>query len=68
MTYDEWRAALVVRDDILGGEPVLPGTRVAVRQIGTMALRGAAVAEILADYAGVSELDVAYAKRYASER
>ena len=29
--FERWRSTLVTRDDILGGEPVFPKSRVAVR-------------------------------------
>ena len=47
--FATWRKQLVVRDDILGGEPVFPRSRLAVRQIGEMARRGAPVKDILED-------------------
>ena len=40
--------------------------RLAVRQIGEMARRGATVAEILEDYPYLIELDVELAKRFVT--
>ena len=37
--FATWKKKLVTRDDILGGEPVFPNSRLAVRQIGEMARR-----------------------------
>ncbi|MEQ1503904.1 MAG: hypothetical protein ABMB14_16805 [Myxococcota bacterium] len=39
--FEAWRGSLVVRDDILGGEPVFASSRLAVRQVGQMLIRGA---------------------------
>ncbi|MBX3162580.1 MAG: DUF433 domain-containing protein [Deltaproteobacteria bacterium] len=61
--FATWKAGLVQRDDILGGEPVFPGTRLSVRHIGTKAQRGAR-AEILEDYPDLSERDVELARRF----
>jgi uncharacterized protein (DUF433 family) len=54
------------RRDILGGEPVFKGTRLAVRHIGGMALRGVPAAEIRTDHPGLSDDDVAFATIFAS--
>jgi uncharacterized protein (DUF433 family) len=65
--FDHWRNALVTRDDILGGEPVFPNSRLAVRHVGEMARRGASVEEIVADYPYLSRKDVEFAMRFAAE-
>src|SRR5262245_15286425 len=39
--FERWKKKLVKREDILGGEPVFPKTRLAVRHVGEMARRGA---------------------------
>jgi uncharacterized protein (DUF433 family) len=62
--FDKWKKKLVERADILGGEPVFPKSRLAVRHIGEMARRGAPVEEIVEDYPGLSKQDVEFAKRY----
>ncbi len=64
--FAKWKQKLVGREDILGGEPVFPESRLAVRQIGEMARRGAPVAEILADYPYLTEQDVEFAKRFTT--
>src|SRR5262249_16550032 len=48
--FARWKNKLVTRDDVLGGEPVFANSRLAVRHIGEMALRGAPVTDILEDY------------------
>jgi len=65
--FDQWRNALVTRADILGGEPVFPNGRLAVRHVGEMARRGASVDEILADYPKLSRQDVEFAQRFVGE-
>ena len=61
------RGEVVTRDDILGGEPVFPGSRLAIRHIGQMVLRGAAVKEILEDYPYLDEQDIEFAKQFVAE-
>lgn len=64
--FERWKKKLVEREDILGGEPVFPKSRLAVRHIGEMASRGASVEEITSDYPNLSKQDVEFAKRYAA--
>jgi uncharacterized protein (DUF433 family) len=64
--FEKWKKKLVVREDILGGEPVFPKSRLAVRQVGEMARRGAPVKEILEDYPYLEEQDVEFAKQYVT--
>jgi uncharacterized protein (DUF433 family) len=62
--FASWKKKLVVRDDVLGGEPVFPNSRLAVRQIGEMARRGAAVKELLEDYPYLDEQDIEFATQF----
>lgn len=64
--FDKWKKKLVEREDVLGGEPVFPKSRLAVRHIGEMARRGASVEEITSDYPNLSKQDVEFAKRYVA--
>jgi uncharacterized protein (DUF433 family) len=51
-------------DEILGGEPVFDGTRLAVRHIGGMRARGEPAALIVADYPELTADDVEFALLY----
>ena len=62
--FSKWKKKLVIRDDILGGEPVFPKSRLAVRHVGGMARRGAPVEEIIEDYPYIDEQDIEFAKLY----
>jgi uncharacterized protein (DUF433 family) len=64
--FEKWKKKLVEREDVLGGEPVFPRSRLAVRHIGEMARRGASIEEITSDYPSLSKQDVEFAKRYAA--
>jgi uncharacterized protein (DUF433 family) len=64
--FARWKNKLVVRDDILGGEPVFPRSRLAVRQIGEMARRGASVTDILEDYPYLEPQDIEFAKQFVT--
>ena len=59
-----WKAKIVEDPAILGGEPVFPKSRTAVRRIGGLVLRGVAEAEILADYADLTRDDLELAKLF----
>lgn len=64
--FEAWRATLVTQENLLGGEPVFPGSRVAVRHVGEMLLRGAAPSEIQEDYPYLSERDLEFARLYTT--
>lgn len=64
--FEKWKKRLIQRDDVLGGEPVFPKSRLAVRHIGEMARRGASVEEITSDYSNLTKQDVEFAKRYVA--
>lgn len=59
--FEIWKAHLVVSETILGGEPVFPNSRLAVRQIGEMLRRGASPAELLEDYPYLTAEDLEFA-------
>lgn len=62
--FEEWKRRLVEDDAVLGGEPSFPKTRLAVRNIGGMRLRGASLSEIREDYPYLTEEDIEFAKTY----
>jgi uncharacterized protein (DUF433 family) len=52
-------------DDILAGEPVFKGTRLAVRHIGGMRAKGEPVERMIEDYPDLTPDDVEFARLYA---
>ena len=57
----------IVRDlHIVGGEPVLKGTRVTLKTVLASLAEGATIAEILADFPTLSEEDVRAAIAFAA--
>jgi uncharacterized protein (DUF433 family) len=62
--FEDWKAKLVIDDGILGGEPVFPKSRLAVRHVGEMLLRGASREEALEDYPYLKERDLDFAVMY----
>jgi uncharacterized protein (DUF433 family) len=57
----------IVRDpQIVGGEPVLKGTRVTLRTVLASLAEGATTAEILADFPTLSEEDIRAAIAFAA--
>jgi uncharacterized protein (DUF433 family) len=60
--FESWKKKRVVTDEtILGGEPTFPESRLAVRHIGGMLLRGASVEEIREDYPYLENQDIEFA-------
>jgi uncharacterized protein (DUF433 family) len=63
MNYDE----RIVRDpQIVGGEPVLKGTRVTLKTVLASLAEGATTAEILADFPTLTEEDIRAAIAFAA--
>ncbi len=62
--FKAWKTKLVTSDDILGGEPVFPKSRLAVRNIGEQVIKGIPVAELREDYPYLKERDIEFAKLY----
>lgn len=48
--FERWKEKLVTRPDIMGGEPVFPGSRLTVRRVGGMLERGEDPSVIIEDY------------------
>jgi uncharacterized protein (DUF433 family) len=63
--FETWKAKLVCDEAVLGGEPVFPRSRLAVRHVGAIAERGEPVERILEDYPYVTERDVEFARTFA---
>jgi uncharacterized protein (DUF433 family) len=62
--FEAWKRKLVEDPNILGGEPVFPKSRLAVRNVGGMLLRGAPAEEIHEDYPYLTDEDIEFARRY----
>lgn len=63
--FETWKRALVSDDAILGGETVFRRTRLAVRHVGAMLLRGERPDQVRADYPYLSDEDLEFAQLYA---
>jgi len=63
--FEAWKAGVVSDENVLGGEPVFPNSRLAVRHVGEMLRRGADRAEVLEDYPYLTERDLDFARLYA---
>jgi uncharacterized protein (DUF433 family) len=62
--FETWKQRLVADENILGGEPTFPKSRLAVRQIGGMLLKGAAPKDVKDDYSYLKDEDIEFAKLY----
>ena len=62
--FENWKERLVTREDILGGEPVFPDSRLAVRRVGALAERGESTKAIVEDYPFLKPADVDFARLY----
>jgi uncharacterized protein (DUF433 family) len=63
--FEAWKKKLVIDDRILGGEPVFPESRLSVRNVGAMLLRGISPDDIREDYPYLSSEDIEFARLYA---
>ncbi len=63
--FEAWKEKRVVTDEkVLGGEPTFPKSRLAVRHLGGMLLKGASKDEVLEDYPYLKEEDIEFAPVY----
>lgn len=64
-TLQQAERAAVTNDDIMGGEPVMRGTRIPVYQVAAMLERGATIDELLEDYPSLDAKKIELARVYA---
>lgn len=66
--FEAWKSKIVINPDIMGGEPVFPKSRLTVRHIGAMMLRGRpdTLQEIREDYPYLKPQDIEFAKMYTA--
>jgi len=63
--FEAWKKRRVVTDEgVLGGEPTFPKSRLAVRHLGGMLLKGASKEEVLEDYPYLKDEDIEFAPVY----
>ncbi len=62
----DWQTRITVDPDILGGKPVIKGTRLTVELIIGLLAAGWSVAQILHNYPGLTHADVEACLHYAS--
>lgn len=63
--FSAWKEKLVENPNILGGEPVFPRSRTAVRNVGGLLLRGTPEREVREDFPHLTPEDFEFAKLYA---
>ena len=62
--FERWKKRLVTSPEIMGGEPVFPGSRLTVRRVGGMLERGEAPETIVDDYPYLTAEDLELARLY----
>lgn len=62
--FERWKATLVTDQEIMGGEPVFPNSRLTVRRVGGMLENGESPEAILEDYPYLAEEDLELARLY----
>ena len=63
--FEEWKQRRIVTDpDVVGGEPTVGKSRLAVRHVGGMLLRGASPKEVREDYPYLKDEDIEFAPVY----
>lgn len=65
--YEDWKSQLVTSPDIMGGTTVFPNSRVTVKRIAGLVIRGISLKEIQEDYPMVSRQDVKFARKFVDE-
>ncbi len=66
-TEEELLERIVVNPKIMGGKPIVKGTRITVEQVLKMLAQGLTTQEILKDYPHLSKDDVAAVLLYAAK-
>jgi uncharacterized protein (DUF433 family) len=59
--FESWKKKLVTSEEILGGETVFPKSRLSVRRIGGLLLRGEGLEELREDYPYLTGEDLEFA-------
>jgi uncharacterized protein (DUF433 family) len=62
--FSAWKAKIVEDPNILGGEPVFPKSRTAVRHVGGVLLRGVSKEEVHEDFPHLTNEDLEFATLY----
>jgi uncharacterized protein (DUF433 family) len=62
--FSRWRDRLTTDRRVLGGEPVFPKSRLAVRNLGGMLERGASVEDIKDDYPYLTDEDLEFSRLF----
>jgi uncharacterized protein (DUF433 family) len=62
--FSDWKDQLVIDDAILGGEPVFPRSRLAVRHIGALVEKDGGFDEAREDHPKLTKRDLEYARLY----
>jgi uncharacterized protein (DUF433 family) len=62
----QWPERIIVDPDVLGGKPVVRGTRLAVELILELLAAGQSESEVLANYPGLMREDILACLSYAS--
>ena len=65
-TFLRGRNRVVSRPDVLSGEPVFEGTRIAVRLVGERARKGESVTALLEDYPALAAEDIEFARMFVA--
>jgi uncharacterized protein (DUF433 family) len=63
----DWKAHIIINQEILVGKPVIKGTRLSVEFIIDLLAQGWSVENILQNYPGLSREDIQACLSYASE-
>jgi uncharacterized protein (DUF433 family) len=62
--FETWKGKLIEDGKILGGEPVFAKSRLTVRQVGGMLIKGATPEEVREDYPYLKGEDIEFARLY----
>ena len=63
----DWRDRIAIEPAVLAGKPIIRGTRISVELVVDLLARGYSTAQVLEQYAHLSEADVRACLAYASD-
>ena len=64
---EEWKNRITANPDILGGKPIIKGTRIAVEFVMDLLANGWTTEKILKNYPQLKKADVVAVLKYATE-
>ncbi len=65
--YKEWCEKVIVDNDVKGGYPVFPGSRVTLQQVANLAKQGVTYTYLFSEFPFLTTTDIRYAVIYTNK-